>query len=87
MWTFIRNFYIHKMATEYVPPSDEDTEDGDIFCAIIQSNSKVTEIQSSEYHLTYHDDGNTVYTNLTSFQTPSGCYFISNFLYFIHLQF
>ena len=50
------------MATEFVPSSDEDTEDGDFFHAIIQSNSKVTEIQPPEYQLSDHDDGNAVYT-------------------------
>ena len=63
------------MATEYVPPSDEDTEYGDIFHAIIQFNSKVTQIQPFEYHLRDRDDGNAVYTNLTSFQIPTGTYF------------
>ena len=48
------------MATEYVPPSDEDTEDGDIFHAILQSKSKVTLIQPSEYNLTHHEDGTAV---------------------------
>ena len=73
------------MATEYVPPSDEDTEDGDIFCAITTSNSKVIPIQPSEYNLTDHDDGTAVYTNLTSFQTPSGLFlFIIFYISFIY---
>ena len=73
------------MATEYVPPSDKDTEDGDIFCTIIQANSKVTKIQSSECQLSDHDDGNAVYMNLTSFQTQTSSGEIFQLFYFIHL--
>ena len=65
--------------------SDDNTEDGDIFHAVIQSNSQVTEIQPSEYWLSDHDDGNAVYMDLNIFhiQTPSSEFFL--ILYFIHL--
>ena len=55
------------MSTEYVPPSDEDTEDVDIFKAIlVKANAKVTQVDPGEYHP--RENGNTVYTNLTPFQ-------------------
>ena len=39
------------MSTEYVPPSDEDSEDVDIFKAIlVKANAKVTQVDPGEYH-------------------------------------
>ena len=66
------------MSTEYVPPSDEDSEDADIFNAIlIKGNAKLTQVDPGEYHL--RENGNTVYTNLTPFQPQTsfiGEYFL-----------
>ena len=67
------------MSTEYVPPIDEDSEDADIFKAIlVKANAKVTQVDPREYHL--RENGNTVYTNLTPFQPQTsfiGGYFLS----------
>ena len=66
------------MSTEYVPPSDEDSEDADIFKAIlVKANAKVTQVDPGEYHPM--KNGNTVYTNLTPFQPQTsftGEYFL-----------
>ena len=68
------------MSTEYVPPSDENSEDADIFKAIlIKANTKVTQVDPGEYHL--RENGNTVYTNLTPFQPQTS--FIGEYYLFI----
>ena len=53
------------MTTEYVPPSNEDSE---IFWALLQNNTKVTQVELSDYQLS---DQNGVYMDLTSIQTQT----------------
>ena len=71
------------MSTEYVPPSDEDSEDVDIFKAIlVKANAKVIQVDPGEYHPM--KNGNTVYTNLTPFQPQTS--FTGEYFLFILLS-
>ena len=68
------------MQTEYVPPSDGDSEDQDDFSDILaKANSKVTRIESGDYEL--GENENAVYTNLTLFQPQN--LFIGEYFFFV----
>ena len=56
------------LRTELIPPSDEDSEDLDIFQSLLHNNTNLTEVPTSEYHNIANDTQNVVYTNLASFQ-------------------
>ena len=68
------------METEYVPPSDGDSEDEYDFSHIfVKANSKVTQVESGDYQL--GENGNAVYTNLTPFQPQT--LFIGEYFLFV----
>ena len=76
------------MGTEYVPPSDGDSEDENDFSHILlKANSKVWKVDCGDYQLA--ENGNAVYTNLTRFQPQPlfiGEYFLFVFQFYLFIN-
>ena len=71
-------------STELIPPSDEDSEDQDIFQSLLHNNINLTHVPASEYDNFPNNAQNAVYTNLRSFQPHlTSC----EYIFSIHISF